>query len=398
MKTICMDLRALQIGHQNRGIGMHIRSVLENLPESDDRYLFYCFDKNNPIEKLGIETKVSYKIVQTPTIDTSISSFDSLLNIPKLVFHRFGPLRDLKPDAFVQFDFMLGLPRWRGVRKVIIGYDLIPFIMRNDYLPSMRYAWNHTPGKKQKIKTIVRSLYYQFRHRLHYRAYKRADRIVCISQASAESFHKLLGVKKSRLAVSYLAAVANNADIEEGIAKSIKKPYLFYIGGTDKRKSLTDLVASYNIARGRGTDVALVLAGNEFKNVDNIPDVAGRNAILASPYASDIRTVGFITDGQKRGLYKNASAFVFCSKFEGFGLPVLEAQSEGCPVIAYNNSSMPEVSSDSVLLVRSGDYLEVAKGIKNFIYNPPNTGPGVDFSKRFSWTKHVNELLEELTG
>ncbi len=396
MRTICLDLRALQIGHENRGIGMHIRSILENLPESEDRYLFYCFDQSNPIEELGIKTKANYIIVQTPTINTVLDSPQNAFGIFKLVWHRFLPLKKHNPDTFVQFDFMLGLPRWRGVKKVMIGYDLIPLIMRNDYLPSMRYAWNHTRGKKQKIKAVMRSLYYQFRHWLHYRTYKRADKIVCISEASAKSFNRLLGIQKSRLAVSYLAPVANHADIDESTAKSVDKPYLFYIGGADKRKSLADLVAAYNIARGRGVDVALVLAGNEFKNVENIPDVTGRNAILASPYMSDIHTVGFITDGQKRGLYKNASAFIFCSKFEGFGLPVVEAQAEGCPVIAYNNSSIPEVSSDDVLLVESGNYLEIAKSITNFTRTAPNVKKGIDFAKRFTWINHVKILLETI--
>ena len=399
MKTICLDLRALQIGHQNRGIGMHIRSILENLSESDDRYLFYCFDESDPIEKLGIKTKVNYKIVQSPTIDTSINSFDSLLNIPRLIFHRFGPLRKLKPDVFVQFDFMLGLPRWRGIRKVMIGYDLIPLIMRNDYLPGVRHAWNHTSGKKQKIKAIMRSLYYQFRHWLHYRTYKRADKIVCISEASSESFHKLLGIQKSRLAVSHLAPVSFDVTPDDTVAKKIGKPYIFYIGGTDVRKSLKDIVHSYNIARGRGEDIALVLAGNEFREVDNVPDIKGRNAILYSPYRNDIHLVGFVNDSEKVGLYTHARAFAFASTFEGFGLPVVEAMAASCPVISYNNSSIPEVAGDAVRLVKTGDIVDLACGIIELSdqkLREQRITDGVNQAKKFNWNRHVDTLVSFL--
>ena len=397
MKTICLDLRALQVGHQNRGIGMHIRSILENLPESDDRYLFYCFDESSPIEKLGIKTKVNYKIIQSPTINTSITSFDSLLNIPKLIFHRFGPLRSLKPDVFVQFDFMLGLPRWRGVRKVMIGYDLIPLIMRNDYLPGVRHAWNHTAGKKQKIKAVVRSLYYQFRRWLHYRAYNRADKVICISEYSAKSFHDLLGIPKSKIVSIPLAPVASDSEIDGSLAKSINKPYVLYIGGTDSRKKVEEVVYAFNIARGRGENLALVLAGNEFSKLPLLPSVTTRSAIEQSPYKDDIHLVGFISNSQKMGLYKNAVAFIFCSNHEGFGLPVVESMSAGCPVIAYDNSSIPEASGGAAILIDTGDYLGVAQAICQLHQHRQRyITLGLKNTKRFSWGEYVKKFIESI--
>ena len=69
MKTVCLDLRALQIGHQNRGIGMYIKSVLEHLPEDPDiYYLFYCFENTNPVQDLGISTNVNYTLVLRPSL------------------------------------------------------------------------------------------------------------------------------------------------------------------------------------------------------------------------------------------------------------------------------------------------------------------------------------------
>ncbi len=395
-KTICMDLRPLQIGHQNRGIGMHIRSILENLPESDDIYLFYCFDSSDPIEDLNIQTRVNYKIVQTPVIDTALDSPEKALGIFKLVWHRFSALKKHRPDTFVQFDFMLGMPRWRGLRKVIIGYDLIPYIMQNEYRPSLPFAWNHARGKKAKIRALLRAVYYRFRYWIHYKVFLRADKVVCISQATADSFHELLGVPKSKLEVSYLAPVGSTTDIDSSTAKTIDKPYIFYIGGTDARKSISDIVHAYNIARGRGQDIALVLAGNEFRNVESIPDVKGRNAIIDSPYSSDIHLVGFVTDQQKNGLYKDALVFVFASRFEGFGLPVIEAMSASCPVISYNNSSIPEVAGDAAILVRTGSVVEVASSIVSLSDKDARrelAHKGTVQSKKFTWSRHVSGLL-----
>lgn len=310
MKTICLDLRALQIGHENRGIGKYICSVLENMPRDENKYLFYCFDKNNPIEALKINVVIDYELVQIPTVSTVLDSPKNILGIWKLVGHGFNKLKPYKPDTFVQFDFMLGTPRWHGIKNVVIGYDLIPLLKRNEYLPSTSFAWNHSVGKKMKIRAVVRALYYRLRYRLHYRVYKRADEILCISQATSDSFAALLGIRESRLTVIPLAPVSSDIPPDNSAAELIKKPYLFYIGGTDSRKQIKDIVHAYNIANGQGANIDLVFAGNEFRDIKKLPDVLGRNAILQSPYRSGIHLVGFVSDAQKIGLYRNAHAFV----------------------------------------------------------------------------------------
>src|SRR5690606_38930870 len=89
----------------------------------------------------------------------------------------------------------------------------------------------------------------------------------------------------------------------------IKKPYLFYVGGVDSRKQVEHIIYAFNIARGRGLDANLVLAGNEFKKPEHIPNEKVRNAILSSPYRDDIQLVGFINDAEKKYLYSNADCF-----------------------------------------------------------------------------------------
>src|SRR5579864_7753905 len=115
---VCFDLRALQTGHENRGIGMYIRSLLEHLPASDNHYIFYAFEENDPIKALGIKLNFEYELVQTPTLNTAVNSPRSALGLIKIMNHRFGRLKAAKPDVFVQFDFNLGLPRWPRVQKL----------------------------------------------------------------------------------------------------------------------------------------------------------------------------------------------------------------------------------------------------------------------------------------
>lgn len=425
MKTICFDLRALQIGHEHRGIGMYAKSVLENLPADGNRYIFYAFDKSNPIKKLGLKLNFEYKLIQTPTIKTTLHSPLDLPGLLRLINHRFQPLKEADPDVFVQFDFTLGLPRWKRIKKIVIGYDLIPLIMKSQYLPSLTLAIKQTPPLRLSLSRIIRSIrfrithasfaikrrpgifppvfravirssYYKFKYRQHYKTFKKADQIICISEAAALDFKKLLDLDKRKIHAIPLAPVLPSSTPDFSIADRIKRPFLFYIGGTDSRKRIQDIVHAFNIARGRGAKVDLVLAGREFTKLELLPNVEGRNAIINSPYKNDIHLVGFVSDEQKMGLYQRAFAFVFCTIYEGFGLPIIEAMTLSCPVISYNNSSIPEAAGDAALLVDTGDYTAVASQIialqdeklrKNLI------NKGRAQAKKFGWPSYIEKFM-----
>lgn len=396
MKTICFDLRALQIGHEKRGIGMYIKCLLENLPATSQKYIFYVFDKNNPIKDLNIQLLFEYELVETPALKTKLESTSDISEQFKLLFHTFKELHPHRPDVFVQFDFALGIPRWSETKTVVIGYDLIPLIMKQTYLPDLKYAWNTSSGKKSKVKAMLRSIYYRNKFRVHYNNYKKADRVIAISNSSAESFRDLLNIKDDKLFAIPLAPVvpANNSP-DLIVANRIREPYIFYIGGTDNRKRIQDIVYAFNIVKGRGFDLKLVLAGNEFRKLDQIPSVAGREAIRSSTYKEDIVLAGFVTDKQKMGLYKKAHAFIFCSEYEGFGLPIVEAMTESCPVIAYNNSSIPETAGTAGLLVNTGDYVAVANQIlalRDAKFREKTIQAGVKQASKFSWSKYIKEF------
>ena len=422
---VCFDLRALQIGHQNRGIGMYIKSVLENLPPDNNKYLFYIFDKTDPIKEMGIKLQIDYELVATPTIKTSLNSPKDIVGLLRLITHRFKPLKSYRPDVFLQFDFTLGTPRWKDIRTIVIGYDLIPLIMKNDYLPSLSFAIKHAaPHRpirpksivrsvifrvrnrsfkfnrnfyaKQKLHSAVRSIYYRAKYSLHYKTYKRADNIISISEATSNDFIRLLNIRSDRITTIPLAPVLPTDKPDLGLAKKIKYPYIFYIGGTDNRKRIQDIVYAFNIVRGRGANLKLILAGNEFREVESIPSIDGRNAIINSPYKKDIELVGFITDAQKLGLYKKAHSFIFCTVHEGFGLPIIEAMSASCPVISYNNSSIPEAAGTAAILVETGDYVAIADSILELFDEKMRNriiASGLIQARKFSWDNYIHTFL-----
>lgn len=397
-RTVAIDLRSLQIGHENRGIGMVVKSVLAHIPPSDDHFIFYAYDSSNPVEELKIPLQISnYEIIYTKARKKSVDSPKDLIDIARTAYHRFLPLKPYRPDIFIQFDFALGIPRWKKTRTVCVGYDLIPLVMRSTYLPTVLTALNQPGGKKAKVKSAIRASYYNAKAAKDYANYKAADRIVAISEATKKSFVDILGIDERKISAVPLAPVVPSLGKKMAPKNLPDKPFIFYIGGTDSRKNVADVIAAFNIARGRGNNIALVLAGNEFKAIEALPDVRARKAVASSPYKNDIHFAGFITDEEKVYLYRHALAFIFCSSYEGFGLPVLEAQALGCPVISYNNSSIPEVSSNSVHLVEDRNVTAVANTIHTISTADRDkiAEEGLKFSENFRWDSFTKTLIDQ---
>ena len=345
MNKIAIDLRALQIGHENRGIGVVAKKTLEGLSDANTRYIFYIFDDTNPLNTINLSIpKESYKIVRTKRLNTEVKKPYDIVDALKLSFHKFTKLRAEKPDTFIQFDFNLGLIRSRRIKTIIIGYDLIPLILDKQYLPKPFFALSHTVGRKAKAKAFLRAIYYRSKAKRNYQNFRRANKVLAISDTVRTSFIDILGIRPEKIDTLFLGADVSNKYSDAILKKlNISKDYIFYIGGTDARKSVSDLIYAFNITKGRGSDIELVLAGNEFVSINKIPDPAAVRAIKNSPYKDSIKLAGYITNEEKNSLYKNAHAFVFCSTYEGFGLPAIEAQKNQCPVIAYDNSCLHEL-------------------------------------------------------
>jgi glycosyltransferase involved in cell wall biosynthesis len=380
---------------------MVVKSILENIIDTENKYIFYVFDKSNPLEILNIKPQVDFEIVETKTLKTVIKKPLDFISTFQLVFHRFERLKPYRPDIFIQFDFMLGLPAWRSTKTYTIAYDLIPLIMKKEYLPSPLFAWSNRIGRKRsKLKAAIRATYYLVKNSFYYKNFRRSDHIISISDATSKSFTDILGIPPRNITTIPLAPVQSSDSLDKSILKQIPKPYVFYIGGTDSRKRVEQIIYAFNIVRGRGHDLQLVLAGNEFVSHKKIPSEIVRNAIQASPYNDDILCLGFVSDTQKNALYNQAHAFVFCSLYEGFGLPVVEAAVNNCPVVAYDNSSIPEAAGGAALLVESNDYVGIAeKIIELYDKNLRDTciELGRKQAEKFSWDKFIAKFLKTIT-
>lgn len=118
------------------------------------------------------------------------------------------------------------------------------------------------------------------------------------------------------------------------------------------------------------------------------------------PRNSRIKWIGYVTDEELVALYSHAKVFIFPSLYEGFGLPPLEAMALGCPVIASNHSSIPEVCQENVLYFNPYSTVELADKLYE-IYNNNAlslqlSNNGKEFAKRYNWSSTVKQLFQKL--
>ncbi|WP_425840212.1 glycosyltransferase [Microbacterium sp. PA5] len=172
-------------------------------------------------------------------------------------------------------------------------------------------------------------------YRLSYRtAPRRARHIFTVSEFSRGELSQFLHVPSERIIVAPCGA-DHWLDVRPGDRQVPAEPYVVAVGSLTKRKNLSPTLQA--LAR-RGVPTVVVGAGDRL--------VFGGSAM---PADDRVVTVGRISDGDLRRLLGGAIAMIFPSRYEGFGLPIVEAQSEGCPVVCSTASSLPEVAGDGAL-------------------------------------------------
>lgn len=172
-----------------------------------------------------------------------------------------------------------------------------------------------------------------------------------VSTFVAEEVVSMLGADPERVVVvpEAVPPVAPAA-AEDGWKLAGADRYVLALSTVEPRKDHLSLVRAFDRVAERDPDVRLVIAGMEAWGSDRLDQ-----AVAASAHADRITRLGYVSDGNRAALLRGASVLAFPSKYEGFGLPPLEAMSAGVPVVASDAGSLPEVLGDAALLTPVGD-------------------------------------------
>lgn len=361
-----IDFRAMQVGHQFRGIGEVLRQGCRQLDArlpAGDRIVAFYEGRGPAIDDLARELFAGGRPV------TGVELPPNGPRLQRLLRDNLSPQQAATItsgcDVWVQFDPGLGIPQDHP--SVLVVHDQIPLVLGDRY-PAI--YWPHLRAARRAGLPAAVSLQRAARRWLYERnltnALRRAGRVIANSAHTAGTtvqFAHDHGIDDldGRIEVCLLGATLPETGainvMERNRVEVLgldRVPFVLYVGGVDDRRRVDWLVDAFNHLRAGGVDVRLVLAGDSFATVASVGVRRNREALERSSYLHDIHLFGFVSDEQRAWLYEHAAVFVFPSEHEGFGLPVLEALGRGCPVVTFDNSSLREVAGPNTEVVEAG--------------------------------------------
>lgn len=231
-----------------------------------------------------------------------------------------------------------------------------------------------------------------------------ANHVITDSVASKEDIVKHLGIPAERISPIYLAASPtfrpeDNSLLDMAVLQKYDLPdfYVLYLGGYEIHKNVTTLLLAYSyVGQALGEDYPLVLAGKKPTAVS--PTYPDYDDYIRQLHIEEyVRWIGYVDEEDKPVLYRNAETFVFPSKYEGFGLGVVEAMASGTPVVTTDRTSLPEVVGDAGFAVDADDARQMAGAIISTIIQDNLRAEmrqdGLARAAEFSWEKTATETL-----
>ncbi|GAB4526568.1 MAG: glycosyltransferase family 1 protein [Pleurocapsa sp.] len=232
------------------------------------------------------------------------------------------------------------------------------------------------------------------------------DWVTCVSEYTRQQFCEYTGMEQDRTFVTHLAADSCFFPVKDkSIIKQVKQkyripdsPYFVCLASQlEPRKNIPHLIqcfAKLISQQNNLNDINLVLIGSQRFYQNKLAKVAK----ILQRYQERIIFTGYVEDEDLNALYSGATAFIFPSLQEGFGLPILEAMQCNVPVIASNVTSLPEVAGDAAILVDPQDKDELCQAMLTILNNESLRQElitkGSTRAKSFSWSKCAKQTIE----
>jgi len=361
-----------QIPKQKVGVGVYAVNLVKQIAKLDLKNNYYILIQDDE-----------------HSLDSSERNNFKLINIQSKIFRKVI--------------FRLLLEQW------VIPYIIIK--KKIDIIHSLHYSFPLLTFGAKKIVTIHDMSFFLFPkyHEISKRYYfsffihlvaRLADKIISVSQSTSKDFILLTSARKEKVSVVHLGGgdwsmPSFPRERRELIKKKygVNGEYLLFVGMIEPRKNLANLILAYDKLLKVNNSYHLVIVGKKgwgYRQVFNlIDDLRLHDKIIFT---------GFVEEEDKPFIIRDAKIFVYPSKYEGFGIPVLEALSLGIPTVTSNVSSLPEITGGAALLVDPANVDELYLGIKRLLEDETLyqelKKKAVLQASRFSWKKTAQKTIE----
>jgi|LQYC01.1.fsa_nt_gi glycosyltransferase involved in cell wall biosynthesis len=359
------------VGKKKTGVGRTLENILLNMPlAKEDEIHLYC---NHDFQDFNFDKFRKQIIVHR----YKISKNSSVLN---LIWHQaVYPFKVLFTDADVSYIPNVTLLLLKFRPTVVVIHDLIEF---------------NVPGKFSQLRMLYRKFALPI-------TANRADKIITVSENSKRDITKYCKAKSSKVHVIYNGVSNEFTPLADGLVIRVKEKYklpdkyVLFVGTIDHHgKNCMGLIeACVKLWQEQKIEHNVLLVGRKGFGFEKILDRINKLKVEKKVILLD-----FVDDQDLPCIYNGAGLLANLSLYEGFGLPVIEAMACGCPVIASNTSSLPEVAGNAAVLIDPNDIDAIANAIADVLSNPDKRKEmiqeGLKQSAKFSWRDSARKTLE----
>ena len=355
------------------GIGRYTYSLINALaPLAADDTLVVLYNPALPNSRYDLAALARYPNIELVRLDVPTFSLAEQLHLPSLISH-------LSCDVFHSPYYVK--PYRLPVLSILTLYDVIP----------TRYPAYYPRRTRLFIRWLQRL------------ALRTAAHGIAISETTKSDFIHYYGLAPQHITAIPLAADDHFRPAEPAAIAAVRgryslpPHYILYLGSNKPHKNLEALIDAFSRIPHRASRFTLVIAGAWDPRY---PEPRQRAEI--SGLESVIRFLGPVSESDLPALYSGATAFVFPSLYEGFGLPVLEAMACGAPVACSNTSSLPEIVGDAALTFDPTNVEAMAAALDRLLSDSELRAElrqrGLERAQRFSWAETARRTLEVYHG
>lgn len=376
---IGIDARALT-NERLTGVGYYTLELITHLADESPEDTFFVFVSGT---EAALRQVPAIKRRNVQMVDVCIPN--RLLSL--LLLFPFSPVTleafmPQKPDVWI-------FPNHNAIRTnlpYLFTVHDVSFLL----FPQFYSRKDHLARKLQDLDTLC----------------KNAKGILAVSDATAADVQHYYGISPDRIKVTHEGVDHSRfipreqpSDKTFRATYDLNREYLLFAGTLEPRKNIEGVIEAYDSYRSKGgAPLPLIIMGGRGFKHRRVHEAQKR-----AMFGADIRFLGYVPDKHKPAVFRGASAFLFPSFYEGFGLPVLEAMASGVPVITSFTSSLSEITEDAAILVDPLNIEDITQALLQLFHETDgeqlrNTfiRKGLEQAKKFTWRETARKTLKAL--